>query len=129
MRIRLAIVVVFVAAAACSTKNSSVDNSQIGPTPAPVISSGPTVTANIPAGASALRTAAFGTNPLVVSLGTTVVWQNNDTIAHTSTSKSTGWNSGPIAPGQSFRFTFTSPGTFDYFCTIHPDMLGTVTVQ
>jgi len=72
---------------------------------------------------------AFGANPLVVSVGTTVVWQNNDTIAHTSTSNLSGWNSGTIAPGQSFRFTFTSPGTFTYFCTIHPDMLGTVTVQ
>jgi len=129
MRIRLAIVVVVFAAAACSTSNSSVDSSSIGPTPAPVSSSGPTVTANIPVGASALRTMAFGANPLVVSVGTTVVWQNNDTIAHTSTSNLSGWNSGTIAPGQSFRFTFTSPGTFTYFCTIHPDMLGTVTVQ
>jgi plastocyanin len=129
MRIRLAIVVVLVTAAACSTQNSSVDNSQIGPTPAPVISSGPTVTTNIPAGASGLRAAAFGANPLVVSLGTTVVWQNNDTIAHTSTSDGSGWNSGTIGPGQSFRFTFTSPGTFPYHCSIHPDMLGTVTVQ
>lgn len=131
MRFRLAIlVVVFFGAAACSTSNSSVDSSQIGPTPAPVVSSSsPTATVNIPVGASALRTAAFGANPLVVSLGTTVVWQNNDTIAHTSMSNATGWNSGTIGPGQSFRFTFTSTGTFPYHCSIHPDMLGTVTVQ
>jgi plastocyanin len=129
MRIRLAVVVVLFAAAGCSTTNSSVDSSPIGPTPAPVVSSAPTATANIPAGASGLTTTAFGADPLVVSLGTTVVWKNNDTIAHTSTSNSPGWNSGSIGPGQSFSFTFTSPGTFTYYCTIHPNMVGAVTVQ
>jgi len=129
MRIRLAIVVVLFAAAACSTTNSSVDSSPIGPTPASVASSGPTVTASIPPGASGLTTTAFGANPIVVSLGTTVVWQNNDSIAHTSTSNATGWNSGTIGPGQSFRFTFTSTGSFPYYCTIHPNMVGLVTVQ
>jgi plastocyanin len=65
----------------------------------------------------------------MVPVGTTVVWQNNDTIAHTSTSNAAGWNSGTIGPGQSFQFTFTSAGTFPYHCTIHPNMVGTVTVQ
>ncbi|HUK36630.1 MAG TPA: cupredoxin domain-containing protein, partial [Vicinamibacterales bacterium] len=60
---------------------------------------------------------------------TTVVWQNNDTVAHTSTSNTNGWNSGTLQPGQSFGFTFTSPGTFPYHCTIHQNMVGTVTVQ
>jgi plastocyanin len=131
MRIRFAILaVVLAAAAACSTSNSSVDSSSIGPTPAPVTSSSSaTATTNIPPGASGLTTTAFGANPLVVSVGTTVVWQNTDTIAHTSTSNTNVWNSGTIAPGQSFRFTFTSAGTFSYHCTIHPNMIGTLTVQ
>jgi plastocyanin len=134
MRIRYAIVaVILFATAACSTSNSSVDSSPIGPTPAPVSSSSSQtvtgVTTNIPVGASGLTTTAFGANPLVVSVGTTVVWQNTDTIAHTSTSNSNVWNSGTIAPGQSFRFTFTSAGTFPYHCTIHPNMVGTLTVQ
>jgi plastocyanin len=54
---------------------------------------------------------------------------NNDSIAHTSTANGGAWNSGTMAPGASFSTTFSSAGTFQYHCTIHPGMVGTVTVQ
>ena len=120
-----------VAAGACGSSSSSTTTSP-STTPSTTPSStatGPSVTAGIPAGASGLSMTAFGANPLTVSSGTTVVWTNNDSIAHTSTSDSGQWNSGTINPGQSFRFTFSTPGTYAYRCTIHPNMVGTVTVQ
>ena len=70
---------------------------------------------------------------LTVPLGTTVRWTNRDPAPHTSTSgtvsqKSNVWDSGTIGAGGSFSFTFTEPGTFQYFCEIHPFMTGTVVV-
>jgi plastocyanin len=54
---------------------------------------------------------------------------NNDSTTHTSTSNGGVWNSGNIAPGGSFKVSFQSTGTFPYHCMIHPNMVGTVTVQ
>jgi plastocyanin len=66
---------------------------------------------------------------LNVAAGTTVTWTNSDAVAHTSTSDTTGWNSGTVAPGGQFSFTFQTPGRYAYHCTIHPGMIGTVVVQ
>lgn len=66
--------------------------------------------------------------PVVVTAGTTVTWVNNDNVTHTSTSDTGVWNS-TLAPGASFSMAFPSAGTFTYHCAIHPNMVGTVTVQ
>jgi plastocyanin len=76
-----------------------------------------------------MTTTAYAPNPAVVSVGGSVTWTNNDTKTHTATANDNAWNSGPIAPGGQFSRTFPSAGTFQYFCTIHPGMVGTVTVQ
>jgi plastocyanin len=71
-------------------------------------------------------------SPKVVTVahGTTVMWMNVDTIAHTSTSTTGLWDSGPVAPGASFSRQFNDVGTFPYFCTIHGMIQsGTVNVQ
>ena len=83
----------------------------------------------IPSGASTQTTAAFGTNPLTISAGTTISWVNSDNVAHTSTSDGNQWSSGNIAPGGRFNFTFASAGRFTYHCQIHPNMIGTIVVQ
>jgi plastocyanin len=96
-----------------------------GPTPAPA---GAT-TVTIASGASTKTTAAFGANPLTISVGTTVSWLNNDNTTHTSAADGNQWSSGNIAPGDRFNFTFASPGRFTYHCQIHPNMVGTIDVQ
>ena len=68
-------------------------------------------------------------NPITVPVGGTVTWTNNDTVAHTSTADAGAWNSSSIAPGATFSRTFSSGDTFQYHCTIHPGMVGTVNVQ
>jgi len=52
-----------------------------------------------------------------------------DTTSHTSTADGGDWRSGTIAPGGTFTTTLQTAGTFTYHCTIHPGMVGTVTVQ
>jgi plastocyanin len=71
---------------------------------------------------------AFNPNPISVSVGDTVRWTNNDPVDHTTTSAG-NWNSGSLTPGASFSEVFESPGTFNYFCSIHPSMTATVVVN
>jgi plastocyanin len=73
---------------------------------------------------------AFNPGTLNVSKGTTVTWQNNDGVTHTSTSDNGLWDTGNIGPGSSKGVTFPNAGTFKYHCTIHgPSMSGTIVVQ
>jgi len=72
----------------------------------------------------------FGSPTLTVPVGTTVTWKNNDSTAHTVTSMGSGPLSSPnIGPGGTFSYTFTSPGSFMYVCSIHPNMMAAVIVQ
>lgn len=73
---------------------------------------------------------AFAPADISVPKGTTVTWTNNDSVAHTVTENDgkTGPDSGDLAPSKTYSFTFNSTGTFKYHCTIHPNMMGSVTV-
>jgi amicyanin len=72
----------------------------------------------------------FGPTEVKVAVGTTVTWTNRDDIPHTvvSTDKTT-FKSKVLDTDQSFSFTFTKAGTYEYFCSIHPHMTGRVVVQ
>ena len=97
---------------------------------APTTSAAPSTAAvSIVVGARTLSTTAYAPNPVTVAVGGTVTWTNNDTISHTSTADGGAWNSGSMAPGQTFSQTFSNAGTFTYHCGIHPGMVGTITVQ
>ena len=56
-----------------------------------------------------------------------VKWVNRDNVSHTSTSSTS--NSGTVRPGESFKKRFRRAGTYDYRCTIHVGMTGTVVVS
>jgi plastocyanin len=84
---------------------------------------------SIVAGSSNKTTDAYSPSPIAIARGAAVTWTNNDTTVHDSTSDNGVWSSGTLAPGASFTFTFSNTGTFTYHCTIHPGMVGTVTVQ
>jgi ABC-type glycerol-3-phosphate transport system substrate-binding protein len=65
-----------------------------------------------------------------MAVHTTITWNNNSSIAHTSTSDVAGkWDTGNIPAGSSKQTTFDSTGTFHYHCTYHSGMTGTITVQ
>src|SRR5215204_3769161 len=94
---------------------------------------------SIVSGSSSLTDTAYQPNPIQVSVGNTVTWTNNDSQPHTVTSGSNGqpdnkFNSSPnfsplLNPGQTFSFTFTQAGDYPYFCMLHPNMVGTVSVS
>jgi len=71
---------------------------------------------------------AFSPATITVPVGTTVTWTNKDSVAHTVTSRNGTFDSGTLHQGDTFQFTFNSPGTYDYYCTIHPSMTGRVIV-
>ena len=61
--------------------------------------------------------------------GQSVTWQNLDSTAHTTTSTTGEWDSGAVTSDGTFSHTFTTTGTFNYFCQIHPNETGSVQVQ
>ena len=65
---------------------------------------------------------------ITVAKGTTVTWTNMDNATHTVTSNTGLFNSGNLGTGSTFRFTFNTPGTYTYHCSIHGSMTGTVIV-
>jgi plastocyanin len=67
-------------------------------------------------------------DPVVVQAGGKVIWQNEDTAPHTATADDGSFDTGTIEKGKIGSETFKEPGTFTYFCEIHPTMHGTVEV-
>ena len=70
----------------------------------------------------------FGPQELKVKAGATVTWTNEDDIPHTVVSPST-FRSKVLDTDGKYSFTFTTPGTYKYFCSLHPHMTGTVVVE
>lgn len=72
----------------------------------------------------------FSPNPATVKVGQKVAWKNADSIAHTATANAGAFNTGNIAAGAtSSPVTMSTAGSFDYHCSIHPTMVGTLTVS
>jgi plastocyanin len=71
----------------------------------------------------------FHPDTVTVAPGTTVTWTSDDSFAHTTTSDTKLWESGPLQPGKSYSHTFDKPGSYPYHCTVHTFMTGTVTVK
>lgn len=96
------------------------------------------VSVSIPNGAGEGQSGAPGYSPATVTVtigvNNTVTWTNNDAAAHTVTSTSipngaSAFDSGIFSPGATFTQTFTVPGTYEYDCTLHSWMSGTVVVK
>jgi plastocyanin len=111
-----ALVVAF--AAACGSSSSS-----------PAAPSGPAADVTIQIVGDRGNTS-YNPNPTTMRVGQSVAWHNGDTIAHDSTQDSGRFQTGTLQAGAtSASITMSSAGTFTYHCTIHPGMVGTITVQ
>lgn len=71
---------------------------------------------------------AFGPGEIEIEPGTTVRWVNRDPVAHNTTSDQDLWESPLIGPGETWSRTFEEPGSYDFHCTPHPFMEGTIIV-
>jgi plastocyanin len=72
---------------------------------------------------------AFLPQRITVKPGTTVTWTNDDDDSHTVASSSKLFKSKALDTGDRFSFTFMTPGTYAYFCSVHPYMTGTIVVE
>jgi len=75
-----------------------------------------------------IEAVAYAPPTLTVHRGDTVVWVNHDPFPHTVAAAG-AFDSGSIAAGASWRYVAAKPGSFDYICTLHPNMKGTLKVE
>jgi plastocyanin len=116
-----------IAGSGCSNDSSNpYGSSATGPT----VSPSPTI-APVSANTVSMAGSVFSPVSITVAVGTTVTWNNNDGIAHTSTSDTGVWDTGNIPAGGSTTTTFNTAGQFPYHCTYHlaMGMKGMVVVQ
>jgi len=71
----------------------------------------------------------FAPQRVTVKAGTTVTWINEDDIPHTVTSSAKLFRSSALDTEDKFSFTFMTPGAYEYFCSLHPHMTGTIVVE
>jgi plastocyanin len=72
---------------------------------------------------------AYNPSTITVTAGTTITWTNKDGVAHTVTSSTGLFDSGSIGTNGTYSRTFTTTGTFEYYCIIHPSMVASVVVN
>jgi plastocyanin len=109
--------------AACGGDDAASSTSPAEPTATESATAAPTETA------AEITIASFSFSGVTeVPVGTTVTVTNDDSTSHTWTSLDGVFDSGTLAPGASFQFTFDTPGTFAYHCNIHSSMTGSITV-
>jgi plastocyanin len=89
---------------------------------------------NMPAAAAVanqvvIENFSFAPATLTVKAGTKVTWINRDDVPHTVNENDKRFKSGPMDTDDQFSYTFSAPGTFNYFCALHPKMTGQIIVQ
>ena|ERR1035438_9349154 len=84
-----------------------------------------------PASEVAVKIDNFSFSPATVTIpaGTTIRWTNRDDIPHSVTSDDKVFKSKTLDTDEQFTYTFTKPGTYNYFCSLHPKMTAKVVVQ
>lgn len=82
-----------------------------------------------PAAEVKLDNFSFGPADLTVTAGTTVTWTNKDEVPHTVVSDDKLFKSSPIDTDEKYAHKFETPGTYKYFCSLHPKMTGTIVVK
>jgi len=89
------------------------------------------VTAEAPAAQPEVKIDNFAFTPatITISAGTSVKWVNHDDIPHNVVADDKSFKSKVLDTDEQFTYTFSKPGTYTYFCSIHPKMTGKVVVQ
>lgn len=114
----VSVAIVLAGISGCRSQSSGPDGTDRTPT-------------NIPPNTVVMSAMSFTPSTMTVARGTAITWRNDDSAVHTSTSDSTGWDTGDMAAGAARTITFNTAGTFRYHCTYHRSMgmVATLTVQ
>ena len=118
----LVFLIVLVVACAPSQPSSNVN-------PEKAKTTAPSSQQSSPQVAVSIKNFKFVPQDIVVNAGTTLVWTNEDRVAHTVESSDSTLKSDELAQGDTYRYTFTKAGKYDYICGINKSMHGSVTVQ
>lgn len=76
-----------------------------------------------------MRDFAFAPGTVEIRVGDRVTWTNEDGVEHNARATSGAWDTGLLGTGESGSIRFTAPGRYDFLCTPHPSMTGTVVVR
>jgi plastocyanin len=126
-RTSIAVLAIALVTVACGGTETASDTTTA---PTTAATDAPSTTEGTPEVAISIAAFAFGPDTVTIPVGTTVTWTNDeDSADHTTTSDDGVWNSATLKPGEQFSFTFDQPGTFNYFCNIHPSMTATIVVE
>ena len=101
----------------------------LGLAPAPLALAAPAAAAPARVQAVQIRNFAFVPAVVTVAPGTTVTWTNSDDDPHTIVATNKAFRSSALDGGDTFSFTFNTPGAFQYFCSLHPHMVGKIVVK
>ena len=92
-----------------------------------------TVTASFATGGStegvSIRDYAYEPVNLRVPVGATITWTNHDGAPHDARAKDGSWTTDMLTRGEKDSITFDTPGDYEYYCTVHPDMIARLTVR
>src|ERR1700729_949916 len=88
----------------------------------------PVCAADDPANQISIKEYMFMPATLTVATGTKVTWVNHDEVPHTIVDTDKAFHSAALDTDETYSYTFTKPGTYHYFCTLHPKMVATIIV-
>jgi plastocyanin len=88
----------------------------------------PVLAADPPANQIVINEYMYMPATLNVAPGTKVTWVNHDEVPHTIVDTDKAFRSAALDTDETYSYTFTKPGTYHYFCTLHPKMVGTIVV-
>jgi len=92
-------------------------------------SSNAPLTAGSQAESVSIRDFTFAPGNLQIPVGATVTWTNYDDAPHTATAKDGSWDTGILNKGDTKTITFDKTGSYEYYCKVHPNMIGRLAVQ
>jgi plastocyanin len=129
--VAIVVLIIVVGGAVALNHNSKTNNN-----PAPATNNSTTSNSSSTQASSTgqveIKNMMFTPSQITIQKGGTVTWTNNDTMTHTVTDDLNnvgGPASGEIQPGSTYSFTFNKTGSFQYHCTIHSSMRGTIVIK
>ena len=118
------------------TTTVTVNQTTVAPTTPVPTTAAPTTPSGPPGVTIPIQNFGFNPQTVTIPVGTTVTWTNLDTVQHQVSNSGTATTgpglmflSKPLGNGDSFSYTFTTAGAFQYYCVIHPYMTGTIFVR
>ena len=111
-----------------ATPNADIGMSNMNMPAKPPIAS-KNMEASVAANQVVIENFSFAPATLTVKAGTKVTWINRDDVPHTVNENDKRFKSGPMDTDDQFSYTFSDPGTFSYFCALHPKMTGQIIVK